>query len=156
MWPNRRRLKTGIAMGEVVPWVARGSRLLATFPSVPDLIPPVFLRGVATRKSGSPPVRGYSAFRGARRCCLVLARRSFISRILRFSAGGRGERRRRAFSFSAIRRLLASVARFSSNSVKRRTAMVRFWCCERESLTVTDNPVGICRKVTAVDTLLTF
>jgi len=34
--------------------------------------------------------------------------------------------------------------------------MVRFWCCERESLTVTDNPVGICRKVTAVDTLLTF
>jgi hypothetical protein len=101
-------------------------------------------------------VRGYSALPGARRCCFVLARRSFISRIFRFSARGRGERRRRSFSFSAIRRLLALASLCSNNSISRRTAMVRFWCWERESLTVTDNPVGTCRKVTAVDTLLTF
>jgi hypothetical protein len=106
---------------------------------------------------GVPTVPGvHGVASGLRRCCFVLARRSFISRIFRFSARGRGERRRRSFSFSAIRRLLASASLCSNNSINRRTAMVRFWCCERESLTVTDNPVGTCRKVTAVDTLLTF
>jgi hypothetical protein len=99
---------------------------------------------------------GHSTFRGVRRFCFVLARRSFISRIFRFNARGRGERRRRSFSFSAIRRLLASAALCSNSSINRRTAIARFWCWERESLTVTDNPVGTCRKVTAVDTLLTF
>ena len=151
-----RRLKSSNAAGEFLPGAVSGSRLLNRLAGVSGFGSSAPTVRSATRKSGSPPVLGHSEFRGARRCSLVLDRFSFISRIFRFNAGGRGERRRRAFSFSAIRRLLASASRRSSNSTKRRAAMARFWCCERESLTVTDSPVGTCRKVTAVDTLLTF
>jgi hypothetical protein len=112
-------------------------------------------RGRSPERAGARPYR-YSESPGARRRCLIPARRSFSSRILRFKAGGRGERCRRAFSFSALRRFLSSAWRLSNNSTKRDTAMARFWCWERESVTVTESPVGICRNVTAVATLLTF
>jgi hypothetical protein len=82
--------------------------------------------------------------------------RRLPSRIRLFKARGRGERWRRIFS-----RRLSSTARSScrrrsiaSNSLSR--ASLRLRACDRESCTVTRNPEGKWRNVTAVDTLLTF
>lgn len=82
--------------------------------------------------------------------------RRLPSRIRLFKARGRGERWRRTFS-----RRLSSTARSScqrrsiaSSSLWR--ASLRLRACERESCTVTRNPEGKWRNVTAVDTLLTF
>lgn len=90
------------------------------------------------------------------RCFFTWLRLRFVSKILSFRARGRGRFRRRIFSRSAI-----SAARFcrrscSIASSNRSRASFRFCAWDRESWTVTLMPVGRCRRVTAVETLLTF
>ena len=79
----------------------------------------------------------------------------FCSRIFRFKRGGRGELRRR--SREAVARWAArfSARRRSNSSSRRSSASVRLRACERESCAVTLIPLGRCRRVTAVETLLT-
>ncbi len=82
--------------------------------------------------------------------------RRLPSRIRFFKARGRGERWRRIFSrrLSSTARSSSSRRSIASSSLSR--ASLRFRACDRESCTVTRNPEGKWRNVTAVDTLLTF
>ena len=74
----------------------------------------------------------------------------------RFTPGGRGAFRRRVFSRRDISAARFSRAIRSTAAANRSRASFRFCACERESWTVTEIPLGRCRSVTAVDTLLTF
>jgi len=86
----------------------------------------------------------------------MTARRSLVSRSLRFNAAGRGERCLRRFSRAALCCACWFAAFLSRSATKRSAARRRFWCWERDSRAVTLVPVGRCRSVTAVETLLTF
>ena len=78
-----------------------------------------------------------------------------FSRIFFFRRGGRGEFRRRSCATAARFLSFASFSRRSNASSRRSSASWRLRACERESCTVTAIPLGRCRKVTAVETLLT-
>ena len=89
------------------------------------------------------------------RCLFSSLRLCFPSNIFRFSAAGRGDFPRRAFSRAAISAARRSSRAFEMASNKRSRASFRFTACDRESCTVTLIPLGRCRSVTAVETLLT-
>ena len=91
-----------------------------------------------------------------RRVRLISARRCLDFRILSFRAAGRGDFLRRAFSRAAISAPRCFCRAVSIASNKRSRASFRFRACDRESCTVTLNPLGRCRSVTAVETLFTF
>ena len=74
----------------------------------------------------------------------------------RFTPGGRGAFRRRFLSRRDISADRFSPAIRATAADNRSRASFRFCACERESWTVTEIPLGRCRSVTAVDTLLTF
>ena len=90
------------------------------------------------------------------RSFFTVERFRFDSSIRSFTPRGRGRLRRRCFSRRAISAARRSCSRRSNASSKRSRASLRFIACERESCTVTLSPLGRCRSVTAVETLLTF
>lgn len=98
-------------------------------------------------------IRAYAATRP--RSFFVSPRSRFPSTILRFVPRDRFAFCRRAFDSAAIRSCFFSALCRSNSSSSRTNASCRFVLCDRESLTATRSPEGLCRTSTAVDTLFT-